>query len=408
MGDTTLENAVPPEEATSAVTPVAAVVTAGANLRSRPTTAANVVTSAPAATTVQLVGVNAAGDWYEVSLEDGGSAWIWGELVVADDTAALASLPIIIDSSVPRYGPMQAFYLTTGLGEPGCREAPNALVVQSPQEVEVTLNVNGLEVALGSTLILARVSIGDGDATALVIVLLQGHLEITVGRVNVRLDQPRYAIAEAFPAFAVTLNAAGRVDAVSQIVDPPGSAMAALVESACHHAGRAGFRDLDWTGCNAPLRPYRPASSGGGGGGAQPSAPTSPGGGQPSRVDLMWHNNNCEYVPALPLANPVGFGWGLGCFDTEESGKAHPYPATYQLYLDGAPLDMGALVQSGPHQHDPICPWGYNYYLPPQPLPSGEHTLTLVQTILDGWQDVSGGHVTGEVSTMSCSISIAL
>lgn len=49
--------------------------------------------------------------------------------------------------------PMQAFYLRTGVGEPGCEEAPqNGLMVQTPEgRGEVTFSVNGVDMALGST-----------------------------------------------------------------------------------------------------------------------------------------------------------------------------------------------------------------------------------------------------------------
>jgi hypothetical protein len=49
--------------------------------------------------------------------------------------------------------PMQAFYLRTGLGEASCAEAPqNGMLVQTPQGAgQVTFSVNGVDMALGST-----------------------------------------------------------------------------------------------------------------------------------------------------------------------------------------------------------------------------------------------------------------
>ena len=49
--------------------------------------------------------------------------------------------------------PMQAFYLRSGIGDAGCAEAPeNGLLVQTPDGVnEVAFNVNGVDVAMGST-----------------------------------------------------------------------------------------------------------------------------------------------------------------------------------------------------------------------------------------------------------------
>jgi hypothetical protein len=63
----------------------------------------------------------------------------------------LMALPVTYGvNRTPQYGPMQALYFTASLSAPDCRQAPNALVVQSPEQVEVTLNFNALEVQLGS------------------------------------------------------------------------------------------------------------------------------------------------------------------------------------------------------------------------------------------------------------------
>ena len=141
MGDASLENAVPP---VVDVEPVAATVIvsggANANLRSGPSTAHNVAAALESGAAIELVGVNAAGDWYHVT-QDGQSAWVWAELVTPADDAALADLPVLTGDA-PAYGPMQAFYFTTGLGAPACHTAPNGLVVQSPQEVATTLTIN--------------------------------------------------------------------------------------------------------------------------------------------------------------------------------------------------------------------------------------------------------------------------
>ncbi len=47
--------------------------------------------------------------------------------------------------------PMQAFYFTTGVGNPNCVDSPNALIVQSPQGEQVELTINGANVSLAST-----------------------------------------------------------------------------------------------------------------------------------------------------------------------------------------------------------------------------------------------------------------
>lgn len=54
---------------------------------------------------------------------------------------------------IASYSPMQAFYLSTGIGDRPCAEAPDSgILVQTPEgSAEITLNVNGVTVHLGST-----------------------------------------------------------------------------------------------------------------------------------------------------------------------------------------------------------------------------------------------------------------
>lgn len=51
--------------------------------------------------------------------------------------------------------PMQAFYLKTGVGDAGCEEAPESgILVQTPDGVsEVAFNINGVDIAMGSTIL---------------------------------------------------------------------------------------------------------------------------------------------------------------------------------------------------------------------------------------------------------------
>lgn len=53
--------------------------------------------------------------------------------------------------------PMQAFYFTSGVGNPNCVDSPNSLIVQSPAGVQVELTVNGAQVSLASTAFLTVV-----------------------------------------------------------------------------------------------------------------------------------------------------------------------------------------------------------------------------------------------------------
>ncbi len=254
MGDATLANAVPPEEALQPATPVDGTTLSPSNLRSSPTTAANVVASVPAGTLLELVGVNQARDWYEVVLPQGGTAWIWGQLVQVADFDRLNSLPVTYgQGGAPRYGPMQAFYFTTGLGAPTCAQAPNALVVQSTELAQVTLSVNELQVQLGSTVVFTTTVTPRGTGRALVATLLDGRLQTLVNGVRVVLTRPGQSLA-------VSLNEQGLVDRNSRPLQLRDPALQSLVQQACRNALLAAVFELplDPALCDAPLVYYQP------------------------------------------------------------------------------------------------------------------------------------------------------
>jgi hypothetical protein len=67
------------------------------------------------------------------------------------------------------YQPMQSFYLTTGIGDARCREAPESgMLVQTPRGVgEVNFVVNEVEVSMGSTILFQAETPQNLDVTAL-------------------------------------------------------------------------------------------------------------------------------------------------------------------------------------------------------------------------------------------------
>ncbi|MGB7341831.1 MAG: thrombospondin type 3 repeat-containing protein [Phototrophicaceae bacterium] len=62
---------------------------------------------------------------------------------------------LIENASTDEQTPMQAFYLRTGVGEVACDEAPESgVLIQTPDGVdEVTFNINGVDVQVGSTVL---------------------------------------------------------------------------------------------------------------------------------------------------------------------------------------------------------------------------------------------------------------
>ncbi len=326
-------------------------------------------------------------------------------LLMGDASLENAVLPE--ETAEDQIGPMQAFYFTTGLGAPTCNEAPDALIVQSTERAEVTLNINELEIRLGSTVVFSMAEIpGEENPSAVMVAtLLQGRLETVINGTPLILEQPEPTPEEPLPTFAVTLNAEGRVDADSQLVEPPLDVVTPVVEGACLSATRSTvFHDLAPELCQAGVGvPYAPPPT-------VTTVPESPPEDEAdeanaAHVHLLWHNRTCEGA-SQPLPPIVSFGWGLGCFDTAASARAHPHAAEYRLFVDGEPVDMSPLQQIGPEQQSPVCPWGYSYYLPPLELPPGEHILSLTESIVDGWQSEAGGHEIGESSRMSCTIIV--
>ncbi|MCU0497620.1 MAG: SH3 domain-containing protein [Anaerolineae bacterium] len=150
FGDTEIENAVAPEAALLPVDPISVVVRANqnrVNMRSGPGSNFNVIASIPNGTALAVDGRDETGTWARVSFDDQ-LGWISTTLIAVSGTTALDTLPIVTDKLNT---PMQAFYFTTGIGAIDCVEAPNVLVIQSPENLTVNLTVNGAEFSIEST-----------------------------------------------------------------------------------------------------------------------------------------------------------------------------------------------------------------------------------------------------------------
>ena len=79
--------------------------------------------------------------------------------------------------------PFQAFRFSSGVGEPACTEAPrDGLLVQSPEGVTVNFMVNGIEVELGSTVLI------QGDDIATNLTNIEGSVSVTVDGVTTVLE----------------------------------------------------------------------------------------------------------------------------------------------------------------------------------------------------------------------------
>ncbi|MBN1564082.1 MAG: hypothetical protein JXA10_09585 [Anaerolineae bacterium] len=100
--------------------------------------------------TTTATGRSESGLWIRVELDSGRAAWIARELLAAD--AALDTLAVV-EARSALYAPMQAFYMTSGVDDAACPEAPNSgLMIQTPEGVaQLTFLINEVDIQLGST-----------------------------------------------------------------------------------------------------------------------------------------------------------------------------------------------------------------------------------------------------------------
>jgi hypothetical protein len=149
LGDVEIENAVAPEDAfvPGEGIEVEIATSAGANVRSGPGTNTNVVGALDDGETVLADALSEDGQWLRVAYRER-PAWL-SMTVINDDNPALSDLPTL---SADLHTPMQAFYLRTGIGQPECEDVPrDALLVQGPENIEITITVNGVNIQLGSS-----------------------------------------------------------------------------------------------------------------------------------------------------------------------------------------------------------------------------------------------------------------
>ncbi|MFW5691963.1 MAG: SH3 domain-containing protein [Chloroflexota bacterium] len=157
FGDVRIENR-------GQVAPPTITITANTNInvRSGPGTNNRAVDVFDANTEAIADGRNAAGDWIRIILEDESTGWVFADLVTVEEDASVDSLNVTDETRAASgaiFGPMQAFYFTTGVGLPQCQEAPqDGILLQTPGGVgRVDLLINEVTVRVGSTAFLRNV-----------------------------------------------------------------------------------------------------------------------------------------------------------------------------------------------------------------------------------------------------------
>jgi hypothetical protein len=131
-----------------------AVATGGVNVRLRPTTNENnVIDVLSQGDEVKAIGRLDDRSWIQIELESDNEptvGWVSADFLRSDEDLNILN---IIESSEPTYGVMQAFFLTTGIGDANCNEAPESgILIQTPNGVgEVNLLINEVVIRLKST-----------------------------------------------------------------------------------------------------------------------------------------------------------------------------------------------------------------------------------------------------------------
>lgn len=149
FGDVEIENAALP------LTTLNASTTTSTNVRTGPSTNTAVRTTVEANTALELVGRNAAGDWVAFTAEEM-IGWLYVPLLSIEGDVSTLELISADDLPGPHYGAMQAVYFTSGIGAPGCAEAPNdGILIRTPDvDFPIQLRINEVSLQIGSTIYL--------------------------------------------------------------------------------------------------------------------------------------------------------------------------------------------------------------------------------------------------------------
>src|SRR5258708_4164488 len=134
------------------------------SVRTLPSNVAPLVWALPKNATITATGRTDDGSWLHIKMPTDPSTQGWLLASAVTTSSDLTTLSVL-DPSKPIYGPMQAFYLRTGVGEAACKGAPpDGILIQSPkQTAHVTLSIDDVKITVGSTLYLLAQS---GDARA--------------------------------------------------------------------------------------------------------------------------------------------------------------------------------------------------------------------------------------------------
>ncbi|MEQ8676944.1 MAG: SH3 domain-containing protein [Aggregatilineales bacterium] len=153
VGDASLENQITPDQHISTGSLVTVEVELPTNLRDQPSITGNIVGSVEAGTRLSADMISEDQTWIRIPQPAGDVVWISRDLV--SENSGLNQLP---HPSPTQISPMQSFYFNAGIGQSTCAEASGTLFIQGPNNIRVDLQVNGVDISIGSTIALSFVS----------------------------------------------------------------------------------------------------------------------------------------------------------------------------------------------------------------------------------------------------------
>jgi len=220
LGDAEIENAVTPDAAFRGGIPVSVRTIAPTALHQQPTTSALIIATVAADLPLPADARTEDG-WYRVA---SGGQYGWVEGIALTVPAPAARLPVFTPGTSST--PMQAFFLRTGAGAPVCSDAPDALIVQGPQELTIDLTVNGADLRVGSTVVIRTIPDREADGTIGTSETPGSNLEISVldGGVLVNPDTDQQVVIDEGETTSTCLfepaNLGSDAEQNDQVVDP--------------------------------------------------------------------------------------------------------------------------------------------------------------------------------------------
>lgn len=146
LGDAYIDNRITPEDALDLSETVEVTAATDAVLRAAPDRESALVDIVAVQTVIHADATDAEREWVRV-LYNAQPAWVLVTEIA--EMRTVDTLPIVTPDS---QSPMQAFYFSTGIGQPDCNDAPDVITIQGREDFVVELSVNGAQVRIGSTI----------------------------------------------------------------------------------------------------------------------------------------------------------------------------------------------------------------------------------------------------------------